>query len=95
MDAIIVGIDVSKDRLDVAVRPTGETFVVSRDAEGLDALIAKLTPLISANSVCYAQVALTLLTLARRYVPPRLGLSALRRMCSACRILVSSSLNVA
>jgi transposase len=31
--------------LDVAVRPTGETFVVSRDAEGLDALIAKLTPL--------------------------------------------------
>jgi transposase len=45
MDAIIVGIDVSKDRLDVAVRPTGETFVVSRDAEGLDALIAKLTPL--------------------------------------------------
>ena len=45
MDAIVVGIDVSKDRLDVAVRPTGEMFVVSRDAEGLDALIAKLTPL--------------------------------------------------
>jgi transposase len=45
MDTIVVGIDVSKDRLDVAVRPTGEMFVVSRDAEGLDALIAKLTPL--------------------------------------------------
>jgi len=45
MDAIVVGIDVSKERLDVAVRPTGETFLVSRDAEGLDALIAKLTPL--------------------------------------------------
>jgi transposase len=45
MDAIVVGIDVSKDRLDVAVRPSGEMFVVSRDAEGLDALIAKLTPL--------------------------------------------------
>ena len=45
MDAIVVGIDVSKQRLDVAVRPSGETFVVSRDAEGLDALIAKLTPL--------------------------------------------------
>jgi transposase len=45
MDAIVVGIDVSKDRLDVAVRPTGEMFVVRRDAEGLDALIAKLTPL--------------------------------------------------
>ena len=45
MDAIVVGIDVSKERLDVAVRPSGEMFVVSRDAEGLDALIAKLTPL--------------------------------------------------
>lgn len=45
MDTIVVGIDVSKDRLDVAVRPTGETFVVGRDAEGLDALIARLTPL--------------------------------------------------
>ena len=39
MDAIVVGIDVSKERLDVAVRPSGEMFVVSRDAEGLDALI--------------------------------------------------------
>jgi transposase len=45
MDAIVIGIDVSKDRLDVAVRPTGETFVVSRDAAGLDALIARLAPL--------------------------------------------------
>jgi transposase len=45
MDAIVVGIDVSKDRLDVAVRPTGETFVVARDADGLDALVARLRPL--------------------------------------------------
>jgi len=45
MDAIVVGIDVSKDRLDVALRPTGETFAVTRDAEGLEALIARLTPL--------------------------------------------------
>lgn len=45
MDAIVVGIDVSKDRLDVAVRPTGEAFVVARDAEGLDSLIARLVPL--------------------------------------------------
>jgi transposase len=45
MDAIVVGIDVSKDRLDVAVRPTGEVFVVARDAEGLDSLIARLVPL--------------------------------------------------
>ncbi len=45
MDAIVVGIDVSKGWLDVAVRPTGETFRVGRDAEGLDALLARLAPL--------------------------------------------------
>jgi transposase len=45
MDAIVVGIDVSKDRLDVAVRPTGELFAVTRDAEGLEALIVRLNPL--------------------------------------------------
>jgi transposase len=45
MDAIVVGIDVSKDRLDVAVRPAGEVFAVPRDAEGLDALLVRLKPL--------------------------------------------------
>lgn len=40
-----VGIDVSKDRLDVAVLPSGESFVVSRDAAGLDELLARLRPL--------------------------------------------------
>jgi transposase len=45
MDAIYVGIDVSKDRLDVHVRPTGEAFAVARDGEGLAALVARLKPL--------------------------------------------------
>ena len=45
MDAIVVGIDVSKDRLDVAVRPTGDAFGVGRDAEGLEALLARLRAL--------------------------------------------------
>jgi transposase len=45
MDTIVVGIDVSKDRLDVAVRPTGERFAVARDAKGLDGLVARLIPL--------------------------------------------------
>jgi transposase len=44
MDSI-VGIDVSKDRLDVHVLPSGEAFWVSRDAEGLAALIGRLEPL--------------------------------------------------
>ncbi len=45
MDAIVVGIDVSKDRLDVCVRPSGEAFAVSRDAGGLDVLLARLREL--------------------------------------------------
>lgn len=42
---IFIGIDVSKERLDVAVLPHGENFVVTRDAAGLDALAARLVPL--------------------------------------------------
>ncbi len=42
MENIIVGIDVSKDRLDVAVRPSGEFFVVERNAAGLEQLIKRL-----------------------------------------------------
>jgi transposase len=42
MDMITVGIDVSKDRLDVAVRPSGEVFAVERKATGLDELAVRL-----------------------------------------------------
>lgn len=42
MDAIIVGIDVSKDKLDVAVRPSGERFVVARTETGLEELKNRL-----------------------------------------------------
>jgi transposase len=45
MDTTVVGIDVSKDRLDVHVEPSGEAFVVSRDAPGLEAMIERLKPL--------------------------------------------------
>jgi transposase len=45
MNKIFVGIDVSKDRLDVAVRPSGETFSVERNAAGLEQLVARLRPL--------------------------------------------------
>ena len=38
-----VGIDVSKDRLDVSARPSGEVFVVSRNAAGLDELVKRLS----------------------------------------------------
>jgi transposase len=45
MDAIYVGIDVSKDRLDVHVRPGGEAFAVARDGKGLEELVERLRAL--------------------------------------------------
>jgi len=42
MDKTIVGIDVSKDRLDVAVRPSGEVFVIERSPVGLEQLTLRL-----------------------------------------------------
>lgn len=44
MEATVVGIDVSKNTLDVHVLPAGEAFSVARNAEGLDGLIARLAP---------------------------------------------------
>jgi transposase len=42
MEIITVGIDVSKDRLDIAVRPSGEAFVVERNGAGLEQLTERL-----------------------------------------------------
>jgi len=45
MENIIVGIDVSKDRLDVGVRPSRERFAVERNSAGLDLLVSRLKDL--------------------------------------------------
>lgn len=42
MAAVIVGIDVSKEQLDVYVHPDGESFTVARDPEGLEVLVKQL-----------------------------------------------------
>ena len=42
MDATVVGIDVAKDRLDVCVRPSGESFVVARTGAGIEELTERL-----------------------------------------------------
>jgi transposase len=39
---IIVGIDVSKDRLDVHVAPAGQSFFVSNDHAGIDGLVEQI-----------------------------------------------------
>jgi len=40
-----VGIDVSKERLDVHIRPSGESFTLTRDGKGLDKLAVDLAAL--------------------------------------------------
>jgi transposase len=45
MDSKVVGIDVSKNRLDVHILPGDEAFSVSRDAAGLEELVARLAPM--------------------------------------------------
>jgi transposase len=42
MDAIVVGIDVSQEKLDVHVLPSGEAFVVSNDEAGIGDLTGRL-----------------------------------------------------
>ena len=42
MEQTFIGIDVSKDRLDVHVRPSEEAFAVARDGAGLAALVERL-----------------------------------------------------
>jgi transposase len=42
MDATVIGIDVAKDRLDVCVRPSGESFVVARTGAGIEDLAERL-----------------------------------------------------
>ena len=42
MDALIVGIDVAKDKLDVSLRPSGERFVLPRNESGLEELKDRL-----------------------------------------------------
>jgi len=45
MDALYVGIDVSKDRLDVHAHPSGEAFAVPRNGDGLAQLVARVQAL--------------------------------------------------
>jgi transposase len=45
MDAVYVGIDVSKDRLDVHALPQGEALAVARNGEGVAQLVGRLKAL--------------------------------------------------
>lgn len=45
MDALFIGIDVSKDRLDVHVHPSGRTFATARNGAGVAELVERLRTL--------------------------------------------------
>ena len=49
-----VGIDVSKERLDVHLRPSGQTFAAARDGKGLEQLVSELRQLAPALIVLEA-----------------------------------------
>ena len=53
-EATYVGIDVAKEMLDVALRPTGERWRVEHDAAGLEQLVARLQALAPALVVLEA-----------------------------------------
>lgn len=72
MDAVTVGIDVSKDRLDIAVYPSQEAFFVARNAAGLEVLTARLkalAPLIVALEATGGFETVVTATLAAAGVP--------------------------
>src|SRR3989442_10518168 len=52
--ALVVGVDVAKDWLDVAVRPSGETWSGANDEAGITALVERLRPLGPTLIVCEA-----------------------------------------
>lgn len=52
--AVFVGVDVAKDALDIAVRPSDERWSVTNDEAGVAALVTRLRPLGPALVVCEA-----------------------------------------
>ncbi len=50
----VVGVDVAKHRLDVAVQPSGETWSAAHDDAGITAVVARLRPLSPTLIVCEA-----------------------------------------
>ena len=53
-EQLVVGIDVSKAKLDVAILPGGEQFTVSNDRDGLGELLRRLGPLAPSRVVLEA-----------------------------------------
>src|SRR3990170_1738179 len=50
----VIGIDVSKDRLDIAILPSQESFAVTRDSGGVEALVQRVRALLPERIVLEA-----------------------------------------
>ena len=83
MDAIVVGIDISKDRLDVHVRPAGTALSYSRDAAGIEALIGALGPVAPQIIAVEATGGFETVVVASLAAAGLRGLFALVARCSA------------
>ena len=54
VEQVVVGIDVSKAKLDVAILPSGEQFTVSNDRHGIGELLRRVSPLAPSRVVLEA-----------------------------------------
>ena len=54
VEQVVIGIDVSKAKLDVAILPSGEQFTVSNDRHGIGELVRRLSPLAPSRVVLEA-----------------------------------------
>ena len=54
VEQVVVGIDVSKAKLDVALLPGGEQFTVSNDRHGIGELLRQVSPLAPSRVVLEA-----------------------------------------
>jgi transposase len=54
IEPVVVGIDVSKAKLDIAVLPSGEQLTVSNDRNGITRLVQRLKPLVPTRVVLEA-----------------------------------------
>jgi transposase len=53
-EQVVVGIDVSKGKLDIAIWPSGEQFTISNDRTGITRLVQRLKPLVPTRVVLEA-----------------------------------------
>ena len=67
---LYVGVDVSKDRLDVHVRPSGQVFAVSRDDAGVEQLVDRLRTLVPSLIVLEATGGFEIIALFAERVRP-------------------------